>query len=150
MQRRITSLAFGLAVGLAGFPGHCLAFKLISDEEARQPAANGALVTRGITRGPSIKMLSPDPATGPVKGPFNLKLVFEARGGAKIDAGSVRLTYLKAKPIDLLDRVKPGMSNGGIEMAGAEVPPGEHPIQVTVADSEGRKTTAVFSIHAAQ
>lgn len=148
MGSRMLSFAFfAVLLGVAA-PGH--AFKLISDEEARLPSATGGLVTRGITRGPSIKMVSPDVSAGPVKGPFMLKVAFEARGGAKIDASSVRLTYLKSRPVELLDRVKPGLTNNGIELAGAEVPPGEHPIQVTVADSEGRKTTVVFNLVAAQ
>ncbi|WP_416243308.1 hypothetical protein ACLSSQ_16825 [Azospira sp. APE16] len=127
--------------------GPAAAVTLIKDEEARLPAAAGALVTRGITRGPGVKMLSPDPAAGAVKSPFNLKVSFEPRGGARIDPASVSVTYLKATPVDLLPRVKAGLSAGGIELAGAEVPPGEHQIRVTVQDSEGRQSSTVLQLN---
>ena len=135
-----------LALGLLSASVSCHAFKLIKDEEARLPAAHPAPASRGITRGPGIKLMAPDAAAGSVKSPFNLKLAFEPRGGAKIDPASVKVSYLKATPVDLLDRVKGGLSEEGIELSGAEAPAGEHPIQVSVQDSEGRKTTAVFKL----
>ena len=119
---------------------------LIKEDEARLPAASGALLTRGITRGPGIKVLSPDPAAMSVKSPFNLKVAFEPRGGAKIDPASVKVTYLKSPAVDLLDRVRPGLSERGIDLAGAEAPAGEHQIRVTVQDSEGRQTNTIINL----
>lgn len=145
MQRVTSFLATMALLGLLSGPA--AAVTLIKDEEARLPAAAGALVTRGITRGPGVKMLSPDPAAGPVKSPFNLKVSFEPRGGARINPASVSVTYLKATPVDLLPRVKTGLSAGGIELAGAEVPPGEHQIRVTVQDSEGRQSSTVLQLN---
>lgn len=145
-MQRVTSFFATMAL-LGLLSGPAAAVTLIKDEEARLPAAAGALVTRGITRGPGVKMLSPDPAAGPVKSPFNLKVSFEPRGGARIDPASVSVTYLKATPVDLLPRVKTGLSAGGIELAGAEVPPGEHQIRVTVQDSEGRQSSTVLQLN---
>jgi len=145
MKRSITTLA--ACAFLVSSPSS-QAFKLITDEEAHLPAASGALTTRGITRGPGVKVVSPDLAAGPVKGPFTLKVAFEARGGAKVDPASIKLTYLKATPVDLLDRIKSGVSEGGIEIAGAEVPPGEHQIQVSLQDTEGRKTSKIINLNA--
>lgn len=134
-----------LAICLSSITVSSHAFKLISEDEAKLPPA-ASLNTRGITRGPGIKMVSPDPAAGAVKGPFNLKLTFEPRGGAKIDPASIKITYLKATPVDLLDRVKPGLSESGIDLAGAEAPPGSHQIQVSLQDTDGRKSSAVFNL----
>ncbi len=145
-MQRVTSVFATMAL-LGLLSGPAAAVTLIKDEEARLPAAAGALVTRGITRGPGVKMLSPDPAAGPVKSPFNLKVSFEPRGGSRIDPASVSVTYLKATPVDLLPRVKTGLSAGGIELAGAEVPPGEHQIRVTVQDSEGRQSSTVLQLN---
>jgi hypothetical protein len=145
MQRVTIFFATMALLGLVSGPA--AAVTLIKDEEAHLPAAVGGLVTRGITRGPGVKMLSPDPAAGPVKSPFNLKVSFEPRGGARIDPASVSVTYLKATPVDLLPRVKAGLSAGGIELAGAEVPPGEHQIRVTVQDSEGRQSSTVLQLN---
>ncbi len=145
MQRVTIFFATMALLGLVSGPA--AAVTLIKDEEAHLPAAVGGLVTRGITRGPGVKMLSPDPAAGAVKSPFNLKVSFEPRGGARIDPASVSVTYLKATPVDLLPRVKAGLSAGGIELAGAEVPPGEHQIRVTVQDSEGRQSSTVLQLN---
>lgn len=135
---------------LLAFSASAAAVTLIKDDEARQPAPAGSLTTRGITRGPAVKMVSPDPAAGAVKSPFAFKVSFEPRGGAKIDPASVSVTYLKATPVDLLPRVKAGLSAGGIDLAGAEVPPGEHQIRVTVQDSEGRQTSTVLQLNVAK
>ena len=138
------------ALGLLSVSASSHAFKLINDEEAKLPAAAAGLTTRGITRGPGIRVVSPDQAAGAIKGAFNLKVAFEPHGGAKIDPASVKVTYLKATPVDLIDRVKPGLSEAGIDLAGAEVPPGEHRIQISLQDSEGRKSNAVISITVAK
>lgn len=121
-----------------------LAAPLITDSEAGLPAAAPPVVTRAITRGPGVKVVSPDPSAESVKSPFNLKVVFEPRGGAKIDPGATRISYLKSPPVDLIERVKPGLSDSGIQLNSAEVPPGEHKISLTVQDSEGRKTNTVI------
>jgi len=141
----IALFACGLMTASAG----CHAFKLISDKEAGLPDMPTALVVRGITRGPGIKMTAPDPDAAPATAPFNLKVVFQPRGGSKIDIASVKVTYLKAQPVDLSDRVKPGLSEAGIDLKDAEAPPGAHAIQISVADSEGRKTSAVFTLKVA-
>lgn len=121
------------------------AFTLIKADEAKLPAAAGALNTRGITRGPAIKVLTPDLAA--LSSPFELKLAFEARGGAKIDPAATKVTYLKATPVDLLPRVKSGLSETGLVLPGAETPPGEHQIQISVQDSEGRTTQTVITLN---
>jgi hypothetical protein len=144
MKSSVRIFAAGLALGLMSLSAQ--AVTLIKEEEARLPAPAGSLTTRGITRGPGVKLLSPDPAAT-VKSPFNLKVSFEPRGGAKIDLNSVSVTYLKATPVDLLPRLKPALNESGIDLSGAEVPPGEHQIRVTVQDSEGRQTSTVLQLN---
>jgi hypothetical protein len=141
---RITTILF--CISLLAISGGSQAFELIKAEEAKLPAATGDLMTRGITRGPAIKVVSPDLSSGPLKSPLNLKLAFEPRGGAKIDAASLKVNYLKATPIDLLPRIKSGVTESGIDLANAEIPPGEHAIQITLQDSEGRKTSTVIKL----
>ena len=133
------------ATALLALSGQGFAALLIKDAEAKLPAAAGGLATRGITRGPGIKQVSPDPSQD-IKSPLNLKVAFEPRGGAKIDLSSVKVTYLKSPLVELLDRVKPGLSETGIELAGAEVPPGDHQIRVSVTDSEGRQSSTIVEL----
>ena len=150
-DRNVRILARIVALGLLTISGSSHAFKLIKDDEARQPpATQGTMTTRGITRGPGIKVVAPDLSAGPVKSPLTLKVAFEPRGGAKIDTSSIKVSYLKATPIDLLERVKPGLSESGIDLDNAEIPPGEHAIQVTLQDSEGRKASAVINLTVAK
>ena len=118
---------------------------LISAKEAALPAASGALATRGISRGPGIKLASPEADT-PVAAPFDFKVNFEARGDAKIDPASVKVVYMKSPFVDLTPRLKSAISANGVDFAKADVPPGTHTIRVTVKDSEGRETNSVLNL----
>lgn len=119
---------------------------LITSKEAQLPAAKGELKTRGISRGPGIKVVSPDVAAGEVKSPFDFKVQFESRGGNKIDPQSVKITYLKFPYVDLTDRVKLAISESGIDFPKAEVPAGEHAIRITVKDTDGRESNSVVTL----
>ncbi|MBM3346909.1 MAG: hypothetical protein FJY55_10505 [Betaproteobacteria bacterium] len=122
--------------------------QLITPEEARLPNA-AQVTTRGVTRGPGVKQMSPDPAAKGLKGPVDLKIAFEPRGGAKIDANSVTLTYMKTPPVDLTSRVKDSIKPEGIDVSKASLPPGDQRIRVSVKDSEGRQTNSTVSINVA-
>ena len=118
---------------------------LISAKEAALPAASGTLATRGISRGPSVKLVSPEADT-PVSSPIDFKVHFEARGEGKIDPASVKVVYMKSPFVDLTPRLKNSISTNGIDFAKAEVPPGSHTIRVTVKDADGRETNSVFTL----
>jgi hypothetical protein len=136
--------AMGMALTFAA--ASSVAAPLITAKEAQMPAASGELKTRGIARGPGIKVISPDLAAPEIKGPFDLKVVFESRGGNKIDASAVKVTYLKANAVDLTPRLKGAITESGIDFAKAEVPPGEHAVKITVKDVEGRESNAVINL----
>ena len=116
--------------------------QLIKDDEAKLPAAAAKPASRAITRGPGVKLVSPDS----VSGQFPFKIAFEPRGESKIDAASIKVEYLKGSGIDLTERLKPGIRPAGIEIPAAAAPAGEHPIRVTVRDSEGRQGSAEFKL----
>mgnify|MGYP003577425241 CR=1 FL=1 len=91
---------------------------LITKAEAELPAMpNIAITTRGLTRGPGIEQLSPNPDRG-VPSPLSLRVKFQIRNHIEIDQASIKLTYLKAKPIDLTDRIKAYIKPDGIEIVG--------------------------------
>jgi hypothetical protein len=119
---------------------------LVTEEEARLPNATGTAASRAVTRGPGIKLVSPDPASKTVKSPFDLKLIFEPRGGSKIDPASVKLYYMKNPLVDLTDRVKGGIKGDGIDLSKVEMPAGEHPLRVTVNDDEGRSSSSLITV----
>jgi hypothetical protein len=118
---------------------------LISAKEAALPAASGTLATRGISRGPAVKLESPE-ADIPVISPFEFKVAFEARGDAKIDPSSVKVIYMKSPFVDLTPRLKSAISANGIDFAKADVPPGTHTIRVSVKDTDGRETNSVLTL----
>lgn len=109
------------------------------------PAASGALATRGISRGPAVKLESPEADT-PVVAPFEFKVNFEARGDAKIDPSSVKVIYMKSPFVDLTPRLKNAISAYGIDFSKADVPPGTHAIRITVKDTDGRETNSVVNL----
>ncbi len=139
-----SALASALLVGLLAH-GAAQAAPLITAKEASLPPAAGTLATRGISRGPAIKVVSPEPDAA-VKSPFNLKLNFEARGGEKIDPATVKVVYMKSPFVDLTSRLQPSITPTGIDFQQAEVPPGEHTLRVTVKDSAGRETNSTMTI----
>ena len=118
---------------------------LISAKEAALPAASGTLATRGISRGPAVKLNSPEADT-PVMSPFDFKVAFEARGDAKIDPASVKVIYMKSPFVDLTPRLKSAISANGIDFAKADVPLGTHTIRVSVKDTDGRETNSVLTL----
>ncbi len=122
-----------------------IAAPLITAKEAALPPAAGTLATRGISRGPAIKLASPEADT-PIAAPFDFKVNFEPRGDAKIDPSSVKVVYMKSPFVDLTPRLKNAISANGIDFAKADVPPGTHTIRVTVKDSEGRETNSVMNL----
>jgi hypothetical protein len=137
---------FGIFLALIGaVPNLVFAAPLITSKEAALPAASGALATRGISRGPAVKLNSPEADT-PISSPFDFKVLFEARGEGKIDPNSVKVVYMKSPFVDLTPRLKSSITASGIQLSKAEVPPGTHTIRITAKDTEGRETNSVVTI----
>lgn len=118
---------------------------LITPKEAKLPDAAGKLNTRGISRGPGIKVVSPE-AGAQTKGPFEFKVDFEPRGGATIDKSSLKVTYMKSPVVDLTPRLKGSITDNGIDMKNAEIPPGEHQVKISVKDSDGREASTTTTL----
>ena len=137
----VRSLAIAMLL-LGASAVHAQTVQLITADEAKQAAAATKPASRSITRGPGVKLASPDSVSGQF--PFNI--AFEPRGESKIDTASVKVEYLKGSGIDLTERLKGGIKPTGIDIPAAAAPAGEHPIRVTVRDSEGRLGTAEFKL----
>ena len=140
---RILVGAAALAAALA-LAGPAAALELITDTEARLPAALSTTTRGGITRGPSIVVVTPGPDKD-VTAPFPMKVTFQPHGGSKIDASRVKVIYLKRPAVDLTPRLKAAISESGIDLADANAPPGTHDIKIDVTDDAGRTKSAVLS-----
>jgi len=145
---RGTALAIAFwALALACMPAPAaLAEVLITKEEASLPASpNVGMTMRGLTRGPGIEQMSPKP-NQQVTSPLPFKVHFQVRNQIAIDPATVKLTYLKAKPVDLTERIRKHLKPDGIEMSEAEVPPGTHMLRLDLKDQKGRVATAILKL----
>ena len=119
---------------------------LITEAEARLPnAIDVSMTMRGLTRGPGIELLSPNPNQS-VTSPLPLKIKFDIRNKIEVDPDRVKLIYIKANPVDLTDRIKKHVTGGGISMNQAEVPPGTHILRLDITDKQGRVGTAMIKL----
>ena len=135
MRRDILAIGFA-AIVLAGLQApRAHGEVLITQAEAELP--NVTAVTRGLTRGPGIEQLAPNPSQTTMS-PVSLMIKFVPRNNVAIDPASVKLIYLKSKPIDLTERIKKYVTADGIDMVQAEVPPGTHMMRLEVKDQQGR------------
>ncbi len=121
---------------------------LITEAEASLPSpADVSLTTRGLTRGPLVEQVTPDPdSTAPVKSPLPLKIKFQTRNNVPIDKDSVKLTYVRTPSVDLTSRIRAHIGEDGIDMSQAEVPPGKHVIRIDLKDQQGRTSTGTIKL----
>lgn len=138
----IVRIALTAAIALAAGFAQAQALQLVTPDEARLPAVAATPGTRAITRGPGVKLATPDS----VSGSFPFKVEFAPRGGSKIDPASVKVEYLRGTGVDLTARLKANIKPEGIEVASAQVPAGEHAFRVSVRDSEGREGKSEFKL----
>jgi hypothetical protein len=137
--------ASAITMALASSPWLAMAqIKLITEAEAQSPDQQ-IPSTRAITRGPGISLKSPTDVIGKS---FVFKVIFEPRGGSKIDGASIKFEYLKQPSIDLTDRLRAGLNGNQLEILQASVPAGTHPIRVTVRDTEGREGQTLIQLSA--
>jgi hypothetical protein len=130
--RKVSRMALAVLLLHAGGAG---AATLITPDEAKLPPAAFPPLSRGITRGPTVKVESPVAA---VTSPFRLIVSFASFGGAQIALDTVKLTYLRNPPVDLTARVKPFVTPQGLGITMAEAPPGTHNLILEVTDSNAR------------
>src|SRR4029077_19585325 len=88
-KMRTVALVLAAMIGCGAQPvfAQSKAVVLITDEEGKLSAAPSSELSfrAGVSRGPSITVLSPTPSDGNLKSPFRLQLKFEGRGGAQVD-----------------------------------------------------------------
>jgi len=118
--------------------------RLITEEEAKAPSQQVSS-TRAITRGPGVKLLTPSDVNAKS---FAFKLMLEPRGGASLNTSTLRVEYLKQPSIDLTPRVQSGLVGNTLEMTNLTVPLGEHPLRVSIRDSEGREGSTLIHLSA--
>jgi len=144
LLRILAAAAFTLAAAFSLSTGAAQAqvLQLVTADEAKLPSFAATPGARGITRGPGVKLVTPEN----VSGTFPLKVEFAPHGGTKIDPASVKVEYLRGSGVDLTARLKASIKPEGIEVASAQTPAGEHAFRVSVRDSEGREGKTEFKL----
>ena len=129
---------------MIAMPISTFAAPLITEEEAKLPPQKGAVANsaRGITRGPKIQV--PDGEAAAQSSPMRFQVRFQTFGGSSIDLDALKVTYLKSPVVDLTPRIKPFVQATGIDMPGAQLPPGDHLVRVDIKDSDGRAASTSF------
>lgn len=118
---------------------------LVTPQEAALPQGD-VPKSRSISRGPTIEVVSPKGDNATIKSPIELKISFEPHGGKTINTASVQVLYVKSKSVDLTQRVAPYITEKGLAISAAELPPGNHMIAISVDDSDKKRTTKVVNI----
>lgn len=113
------------------------AVTLITDSEAQLPKAPKAESRAGLTRGPGIELVSPQPDEQ-VRSPARIAVRFVPHGGGKIAPDTVKLVYMSNPRVDLTDRIKPYIKGDTLTIPDAEMPAGTHQLLLQVKDNEGR------------
>ena len=144
----VAAVIAAISLACANAPAATAAEVLITQAEATLPAPAdlGALGTRGLTRGPRVEQISPDPRGTGAKSPFPLAIKFVAHNDTTVVLDSVKVTYLKSPSVDLTPRLKSHITANGIDLGDAQVPPGTHMIRVDVRDSQGRIGTGIVKL----
>ena len=138
------AVAFAL---LAMSVGAGRAEELISVQQASLPQATDIEIpTRGLTRGPTIEQVSPDPEKD-ARGPVNVTIRFRAFNNVAIDLTSIKATYMKFPNIDLTDKFKKYVTAEGFSMKDMNVPSGNHLIRIDIKDMQGREGTSLIKLN---
>lgn len=119
--------------------------QLVTPDEAALPPGEIPRL-RGINRGPTVEVVAPAKAVGKIRSPLNFRVRFEPHSGNPIDLSSFQFLYIKVPTVDLTPRVTPFLTDKGFSIDAANVPPGEHTFVVSIADSTGRRGTAVVAV----
>lgn len=144
MIRRMIAAA---ALLLAVTGGHAAAMTLVSEQEAAMadnPLA--AFDVRAATaRGPILRQDCPPPPGAVERSPTCFRVSIRPNS-ADVLLNSLRVTYLKAPPVDITPRVAPYVTPQGIDVPEAELPPGRHAFRIEISDATGNVTVTVVRI----
>jgi hypothetical protein len=143
-SRAVAALVGGLAPAFLA-SSFASAEVLITDAEARLPPSASVAIPRGLTRGPGVEQDAP-PLDRSARSPLVFKVGFQTRNNVAINPATIRLTYLKANPVDLTDRIRRYITPTGIQMDQAEVPPGVHYLRLDLKDLQGRLGAAIIKL----
>ncbi|MBF0356650.1 MAG: hypothetical protein HQL43_15575 [Alphaproteobacteria bacterium] len=117
---------------------------LVTPDEAAQPASRVLVPAKSDPGGPKVLIKTPS-AVSEVKPPVNIEVTFEPLNGEQIDLKSLKVTYLALINVDITDRLAPYLTPSGIHAEGADLPVGDHTIELAIKDGAGRRSVERLS-----
>lgn len=129
----------GLTVASATEPAQTNHHWLLTPQEAAQPKTRTLVTAKSDPGGPKVVIQHPAIAAK-VKSPVSIDVLFEAQGGRQLDMKSLKVTYISLFDIDITDRLADYLTTTGIHADDAELPPGEHTIEILIKDQAGRRS----------
>jgi hypothetical protein len=98
----------------------------------------------GVSHGPTIEMRRPD-ITSPVRVPVSINIQFIPRPNTSIDVATFKATY-GWLGIDITRRLldHASLTPAGLSADNARLPPGEHRVTLSVADTLGQVGSRTF------
>ena len=129
-----------------------MAVLLITEKEAAMEDAP--------MKAPGSQISQVDPMKGPMiivnnpkdgesyRAPLMVDLHFETRPDSAVDLETLKVLYRKIISIDITDRIRPYATEKGIYIPEADIPKGNHKIEIRIADSRGNYSfrELVFSV----
>jgi hypothetical protein len=116
---------------------------IISPAEADLPLDRQLVPDKSDPDGPKVTVRDPG-EVAEVMPPVTIDIAFQADEGATVDIKSLKVTYLKLFGIDITERLRPYLTADGIHAVNAPLAPGHHSIEISVADTTGRRTVERF------
>ncbi len=96
--------------------------------------------------GPVIQIESPQNGAT-YAGPFPIKVAFlDSPAGHAVDMETLKFEYKVAWGIDITDKVRAYIDGTQIDVAESELPEGRHTVEIEVRDSEGHRSSQVFTV----
>lgn len=143
-MRRMKLLLIGVAITVLGLVSVGRAVTgdwLITPEEAAMapstepPRGIIGVGREDISTGPVIDVVEPlNGGRGSM--PIQVLIRFTPRS-EPVDLASLKVTLVKFIQIDITDRIKPFVTQDGIDVKEAKIPPGKHRVRITVSDKAG-------------
>ena len=152
MMLAATMRSILLALAVAGLPAIARAqvpVVLVTEQEALEPPPEDlSSGTKGITRGPAIEDVAPRDGQSNyvIPGPFRIRIV--SRNEVPVDPEAIRIVYLRSRPIDVTQRVRPFIAKGEINVPSDVMPPGLHLFRIEATDWLGRRSSLVIKVNA--
>jgi len=116
-------------------------------EDAPMKAPGSKISQMEPMKGPMIIVNNPKDGES-CRAPLMVDLHFETRPDSAVDLETLKVLYRKMISIDITDRIRPYATEKGIYIPEADIPKGNHTIEIRIADNRGNYSfrELVFSI----